>query len=74
MCGPRLGVTNGFDDFDTQIMADELDPTDYELWLDFCSGALEDEEIECIKCGEFISPLEHTINDGLCPCCGSRLD
>ena len=64
---------NDFDDFDTQVQSDELNPDDYDNWLDLVSGRLEDEEIECWKCGAFIKPVEQVINDDKCPCCDSPL-
>lgn len=35
-----------FDDFDTQIQAEEIIPEEYEDWLRFCAGAYEASEEE----------------------------
>ena len=35
-----------FDDFDTEIQADEIDWEEYQDWLRFCAGAYEASEEE----------------------------
>jgi hypothetical protein len=63
-----------FDDFDTQIQSDELDPSEYEEWCKLQEGEFEEDKspkTECPKCGEFPTAFELTLNQGRCPYCDS---
>lgn len=59
---------------------DELDPTEYEAYLDlfrqerFDIMADNSPKRECPKCGEMISDFEIALNFGRCPCCDSLLE
>ena len=35
-----------FDDFDTQVQIDEINPEEYDDWIRFCARAYEEAEYE----------------------------
>ena len=66
------------DPFETRSI-DELDPMEYEAYIDHIKCDYFDERdldsigATCDKCGESITNYELTINNGVCPGCDSKL-
>ena len=66
-----------FNPYETQQI-EEFIPSEfneYEDYMDhFRVNVMSTITTECIKCGEFITDFELNVNDGICPCCGARID
>ena len=56
--------------------ADELDPTEYEAYMDHFKINIIPVEVKtrCEKCGALVTKFELDINKGRCPCCDSILE